>query len=234
MSNDIEKDMKNSVGDVLHAAVSAGLGSVPIVGSIASELFNLVLTSPVEKRKEDWLLRIYKTLQDVQEKVEDFNMENLAVNEQFISIMTRASQLAVVNHQKEKLEALHNAVINTALNIAIDENEKMMFLNMIDIFTPWHLKIIFYFDNPKARLSENGIVTNFYMGSAYEPLFLFYTELSHRKDFVSLIVKELHRNGIMNTDSLGTMMTGDGMVSSRLTDYGRRFYEFIKNYDQTK
>lgn len=231
MSDNIEKDMKNSIGDVAHGVVNAGLGSIPIVGSFASELFNLVLTSPVEKRKEIWMIKIFNTLQEVQAKVENFQIENLANNEQFISIMTRASQLAISNHQEEKIEALHNAVINTALNISIDENEKMMFLNMVDNFTPLHIKMIYYFENPKLRLAENGIVTNYYMGSAYEPLFSYYPELEQRKDFITLIIKELYRSGIMNTESLGSMMTADGMTASRLTEYGRRFYTFIKRYE---
>jgi hypothetical protein len=231
MSDNIEKDMKNSIGDVAHGVVNAGLGSIPIVGSFASELFNLVLTSPVEKRKEIWMIKIFNTLQEVQAKVENFQIENLANNEQFISIMTRASQLAISNHQKEKIEALHNAVINTALNISIDENEKMMFLNMVDNFTPLHIKMIYYFENPKLRLAENGIVTNYYMGSAYEPLFSYYPELEQRKDFITLIIKELYRSGIMNTESLGSMMSADGMTASRLTEYGRRFYTFIKWYE---
>jgi hypothetical protein len=231
MSDNIQKDLQDTAGDIAYTVVKAGLSSVPIVGGVASELFSMVLTAPVEKRKEEWLVRIYNTLQEVQKKIKDFQIENLANNEQFISIMTRASQLAVVNHQHEKLEALHNAVINTAINITIDENEKMMFLNMIDTFTPWHLKIIFYFDNPKLRLSEKNIVTNYYAGSAYEPLFLYYPELGERKDFVTLIVKELYRYGIMNTESLAAMMTADGMVARRLTEYGNRFYKYIKRYE---
>jgi hypothetical protein len=229
MSDNIEKDLKITTGDIVHTIVKAGIGSVPVVGTAASELFNLVLTSPVEKRKEEWMIRIFNTLQEVQEKVESFQIESLANNDRFISIMTRASQLALINHQQEKLQALHNAVINSALNISIDENEQMMFLNMVDTFTPWHLKLVYYFENPVKRFNENIIERpDFMMGGIRDGLYAFYPELANRDEFVGVIFNDLFTYKIINTSSLGGSMTNDGIYASRLVDYGRRFLNFIQ------
>ncbi len=48
MNDNIRKDLRNTAGDVIHTVISTGLESVPFVEAMASELFNLVLTSPVE------------------------------------------------------------------------------------------------------------------------------------------------------------------------------------------
>jgi hypothetical protein len=229
MSNNIEKDLKNTIGDVVHSVVNAGLGSVPIVGSFASELFNMVLTAPVEKRKEEWMIKIFNSLQDVQDKVEGFQIENLANDEKFISVMTRASQLAILNHQQEKLQALHNAILNSALNISIDENEQMMFLNMVDTFTPWHLKLIYYFENPINRFEENNISRpEFMMGGIRDGLYAFYPELLNRDEFVAVIFNELFSNKLVNTSGLGGTMSNDGIYSSRLSDFGKKFLKYIQ------
>jgi hypothetical protein len=53
-----------------------------------------------------------------------------------------ATQAAIRNHQKEKLEALRNAVLNSAEKNALDEDIKLMFVSLIDTFTPWHLRIL--------------------------------------------------------------------------------------------
>lgn len=233
MIESIEKDLKRTTSDVAYTTAKAGLSSIPFVGGAASELFSLVLTSPVEKRKEEWLINIYHSLQDLQEKVEGFNIEKLSNNEQFVSVIARASQLAIMNHQTEKLKALHNAVINTALQNNVDENEQMMFLNMIDTFTPWHLKLIYYFENPNLRFNEGGInKPNISMGGITSGLYVYYSELTGRDEFVSVIFKELYRSGIINTDSLGGSMTQQGIFASRLTEYGKRFLKYIRNYDK--
>lgn len=139
------------------------------------------------------MLKIAESLEELQDKVDGFDVHKLCENELFISVLNRASQLALSNHQEEKIFALKNAVMNTALNIPIDENEKMMFLNMIDVMTPWHLKIIFYFDNPKERFKEISInpMENM-IGSPLLPLQEFYPELKSRNDFINLIVSDLY------------------------------------------
>jgi hypothetical protein len=229
MSNNLEKDLQNTAGDIAYTVAKSGLSSIPIVGGVASELFSMVLTAPVEKRKEEWLVRIYNTLQELQDKVDGFQIEKLSENERFISIMTRASQLAIMNHQEEKLTALHNAIVNTALNISIDENKQMMFINMVDAFTPWHLKFIYYLENPRKRFDESGINRpDFMMGGITDGLYAYYPKLKNNDELVNVILKDLYNNGIVNTSSIGGSMSNDGIYASRLTDYGKGFLNFIQ------
>ena len=86
----------------------------------------MVIATPLEKRKEKWMLKIAESLEKLQGKVDGFDVHKLCENELFISVLNRASQLALSNHQEEKISALKNAVMNTAINIPIDENKEMM------------------------------------------------------------------------------------------------------------
>lgn len=229
MKDEMENDLKNTSGDYVHAVANAAISSIPLGGSIASEIFNMVIATPIEKRKEKWMFRIAEGLEKLQNEIDNFDVHKLCENELFISILNRASQLALSNHQEEKISALKNAVMNTALNISIDENEEMMFLNMIDTMTPWHLKIIFYFDNPEERFKEFSIKpVEYMMGSPLLPLQEFYPELKSRDDFINLIVNDLYSRGVFNTKDLNCTMSSSGMYASRLTEYGKRFFDYIK------
>lgn len=229
LREEMENDFKNTSSDYAHSMVNVALSSLPIAGSFVSEIFNMVISTPLEKRKEKWMISIVERLEELQEKVNGFNVESLSQNELFISILNRTSQLAISNHQEEKVTALRNAVMNTALNIKIDENEQMMFLNLIDSMTPWHLKLIDYFDDPKERFRENNInPTEYMMGSPISPLVEFYPELVNKDDFINLLVKDLYNDGLLGIKDLNVTMTSNGLYERRLTEYGKRFLSFIK------
>lgn len=230
MKEVIEKDFKHTVSDYIYAATNASISSIPVVGSFASETLHLVISAPIEKRKEKWILNIAESLEELQEKVEGFNLNSLCENELFISILNRASQLAISNHQKEKVDALKNAVINTALNINIDENEQMMILNLLDTMTPWHLKLIGYFENPTFRYNENNTSLNEnIMENPIAPLIEIYIELEGRDGFINLIIQDLYNNGIINNKNFNSVMISSGMLSPRLTDFGMRLLQFIED-----
>jgi hypothetical protein len=42
-----------TVKDIAHSLVKGGLGAIPVIGSLAAEVFGLVVTPPLEKRRAD-------------------------------------------------------------------------------------------------------------------------------------------------------------------------------------
>ena len=55
-------------------------------------------------------------------------VEILEQDEKFISISMQATQIALRNHQEEKIEALKNCVINSVIQTDIDENKAIMLI----------------------------------------------------------------------------------------------------------
>lgn len=225
---DEQKKPKKSLGDAIHALTKASISQIPIAGAPAAEIFALVVTPPYERRRDDWIESIGEGLKKLAEKVEGFRIEELSQNEVFITTVTHASQAAIRNHQKEKLEALRNAVLNAALPNAPEEDLQLMFLNYVDSFTPWHLVVLKFFDNPREWGEKHEIRYPSYMsGSPSTILELTFKELQGKQETYDLFVKDLFSRGLLSTDSLHISMTEAGMFAQRTTTLGQQFLSFI-------
>jgi hypothetical protein len=226
---DLEKP-KAGIGDAAHTAIRAGLSTIPIVGGAAKEIFSSIVTPPLVKRRDEWIESIVRKLEELEKIVENFKLENLSKNEVFISAVTYATTIAIRNNQKEKIDALRNAILNTALSSEIDENQIHMFLNYIDTFTEWHVRLLKFFNDPQAWAKKNKFVFPQYAaGSVTQVIEDVFPELREHQDFYTQIVKDLSDRGLMsNGGSLGVLMTAGGMLSSRTTRVGKRFIEFIE------
>lgn len=225
---DEQEKPKKSAGDVIHALAKAGILQIPIAGAPAAEIFALVVTLPFERRRDDWIESIGNGLKKLAERVEGFKIEELSQNEVFITTVTHASQAAIRNHQKEKLEALRNAVLNAALPHAPEEDLQLMFLNFIDSFTPWHLVILKFFDNPREWGNKHEVkYPSFMTGSPSTILEFSFKELQGKHENYDLFAKDLFSRGLLSTDSLHTSMTEAGMFAQRTTAIGQQFLSFI-------
>lgn len=225
---DIRKELKSTKEDVVHAAVKSTVSLIPGVGNYLSEAFSLLVTQPAEKRKENILVMIDERLRQLEERAA-VNLESLTNNDLFLSTVLQATQIAMRTHQKEKIIALLNAVSNVALNSSIDDNIVQMYLNFIDSFNEWHLRVLNFFDNPIHYYSEKGITTqNILYGSPMRALYSYYPELQKREAFTKQILTDLYQKGLFSTEpkNLITTTSVDGMMSSRTTDIGKDFIEF--------
>jgi len=90
------------------------------VGGSVGEVFGLVIAAPLAKRRDDWLESLAIRLRELEARVAGFSTEAVAENPQFVSIVMQASAVAIRTHSEPKLEALRNAVVNTAVRIRID------------------------------------------------------------------------------------------------------------------
>jgi len=193
------------------------------------ELISLVIVPPLEKRRAEWMNAIAERLRELEKKVDGFKVENLRENQLFITTVTHATFAALRNHQKEKLDALQNAVINSALGVDIEENLQLHFLDMIDSLTPLHLRILAYFDDPNKWIDNRGIKLNIMMGGASSALEAALPELQGKRSIYDSIVQDLFNRGLLNFDKNGlhTMMTQSGILASRTTELGKTFLSYI-------
>lgn len=207
-----------STGDVVHAAVRAGLSAIPVLGGTAAELFQLVIQPPLERRRVEWMAAVGEKLRELEEQ--GANLEELAKNEEFISAVMQASSIALRTHQQEKLDALRNAVLNTAVGEAPDESLQHMFFHWVDSFSALHLRVLNVFQAPKA---DPGHIT----GSLRAVLEASIPELRNQRHIYDQIWKELFASGLVNTENLHAMMTGTGLAEKRTSPLGDAFLQFI-------
>lgn len=141
----------------------------------------------------------------------------------------QASQIAIRNHQQVKLEALRNAILNTALPNPPQEDEQMIFLRLIDQLTPWHLRVLSLLNNPLEWMERNKVAyPGWATGGVSAVIEHCLPDLRGQRDTYDQIVRDLQAEGLLGQGHfVHVMMTGRGMTESRTTQRGKRFIKFI-------
>lgn len=219
---------KPSKKDVAYSLAKAALGSIPYAGATASELLSLLVAPPLERRRNEWIKDLGERLTTLEENgIVDLNA--LQNNDLFLDTVLYATQIALRTSEKEKIEYLRNAVLNTAQGETPEESLAKMFLTLIDQYTLWHIKILSLFDDPEGWFkSHSKTPPNLMMGGLSTLLTEAYPELKGQMNFCNLIWDDLHRAGLHNSGSLQAMMSGQGLLASRTTEFGKQFLSFIK------
>lgn len=225
---DIRSDLKSSKGDYALSVGKALVGSVPGIGSAASELLSLVIAQPVNKRRDEWIIRLYEDLKELEGRIDEFRIENLKDDEQFVTIVINAIQLAIRNNNEEKLQALKNACINTALKINTDEDKQLIFLNYVDELIPLDIKLLYHFMNPEERCKESGVNTStYYMGSPLSTFWDCNKDSKIDRSLVLMRMDDLISKKLLSNFSYNASCTVQGMLCSRLSEIGNEFMRYI-------
>ena len=214
---------KPTGADATYAVVKAAISTVPALGGPAAELFTALIAPPLERRKQAWMEEIAQALRELENQGR-ISIEDLSEDEIFIDTLLQASEAAIRTHQAEKHAALRNAVLNSTLPSPPDESLRQLFLSFVDQFTVWHLRLLKLFQNPKELSREP---TRGYIGGLSSILEATYPELRGKRGFYDQIWRDLYLRGLVNTESLHSMMTASGLTAKRTTELGDRFLRFI-------
>ncbi len=218
IKNDLEVP-KQSKGDIKHTITKAGLSLIPWVGGPAAELFQYVIQPPLERRREEWMAQVGEKLYELETR--GLNLDELKENEEFVSVVMHASQIALRTHQTAKLDALRNSIINVAKGQAPNETLQNVFLNLVDSFTELHLRILKIFQSPSP---PQGIS----MGGLSNVLEHNIPQLHGNRELYDQLWKDLYSRGLVNTDGLHVTMSAHGLGEKRTTGIGDEFLKFIE------
>lgn len=240
-ADELEEDLKRSIGDAVHTLTKAGLNLIPIAGGTAGELFNEVIAPPISRRRDQWLIEIADTINQLSDRVEGFEIEDLSENEAFITTVMHATQIAIRNHKAEKLVALKNTVINSALNQNLPEEDlQLMFLDFIDSFTPLHIKLLNFFNESKSqefivelnkKLHFAGDIYQSVYSSLEEILEVIFPELKGKKHIYNIILKDLESKDMVEFEGDRFeihICPEDGMIP-KVQEIGKLFLLFIRS-----
>jgi len=151
-----EKLPRPTSGDAVHTIAKAGISAIPVVGGPAAELFATVIVPPLTKRREAWLQSLAEGLEALEKKVEGFSIQSLANNDAFVTMVMEASHIAIRNHSEEKVEALRNAVLNSAIK-SPEEYLQGVLLQFIAVATPWHFRVLSFYRDPEPFVKKAGL-----------------------------------------------------------------------------
>lgn len=209
---------KATLLDHAHAAAKAVLSLVPVVGGPAVELFQQVVQPPLDKRRNEWMASVGAQLEELNSRGLDLGA--LQHNEQFVTALVQASAAAIRTHQQEKLIALRNAIKNIATGQGPDETMQHILLNMIDDFSEMHIRILAFARAPSSDRNTSS-------GSLSHVLERHIPALAGHRELYDQIWKDLYTRGLVNTESLQAMMSGNGLVQSRTTALGNSLISLI-------
>ncbi|WP_340153452.1 hypothetical protein [uncultured Marivirga sp.] len=142
---------RESPVDKVHSVVKGAIGSLPLVGGVASEVFGMVVNQPITKRREQWMEAVVHELEKLQKEKQGFDLQNLKDNEEFVSFLIETSQIAVKNHQEEKIRRLKNSIGNY-FRYDIEYDKKFSYLRIIDELSVQHIKILMFIKNRQSHL----------------------------------------------------------------------------------
>jgi hypothetical protein len=217
-------------GDTGAAVVRSVLGAFPVLGQAAQELFQRVIAPPLVRRQQEWMNDVAEALRRL-ETDGRIDFDAIRDNPAFIDTMLSASQQAVRTSQQAKRDALRNAVVNSALPSAPDATKQQMFLGLIDRCTDWHLRILKLFADPAKEFRAMGLDPNFAVlsSSLSQTLEHAIPELRGQRQLYDLVWADLFAAGLVNSQQMHTMMTPQGAMSCRTSDFGNEFLAFISD-----
>jgi hypothetical protein len=227
-SKKITERPKEGGSDVAYRSAKLVLAALPVLGSAAAEIFSTVIVPPIEKRRDEWIESVAQGLMKLEKEVEGLRIENLKDNKTFITVVMHASQVAIKNHQKEKLEALRNAVLNATSPNAPEEDLQLMFLNFVDSLTTWHLRVLKFLEDPTKYGEKHKIdYPNWEFGSTAQALHAAFPELVGQREFQDQLTNDLFARGLYSPGSLWVTVNKRNLFMSRTTSIGNQFIKFI-------
>ena len=221
MENYPQKNWK----DLGYQVIRGGLGAIPTAGGPLSVLYETVFSAPLDKRREQWLITLRVIVEELCSKVKELSPEKLSQNETFVTVCLHASNIAIRTHQEEKLNALRNAVFNTVKDADVDENKKLIFVRLIDVFTPLHLKVLVFLSNPGAILNElhsrNHTSTQTYYGGMRGIWEAAHPEYRGSDALIDIVMRDIYASGLSFRQEMA------GYSDPLLSKLGIEFLSFI-------
>jgi hypothetical protein len=215
--------------EIAERVAEAALGSVPLVGSALAVTFVTALGWRLEERREKWFTELAEAVEELHQRMDGFDLETLTGDDRFTDAVVSATRTIEHTHQSEKIEALRNAVLNSTFPGAPDADTQAIMMNLVDQFTPSHLRLVTLWDDPPGWFASHGIP---------QPQAAFITsrtvtveaglpEMQGRQDFYLLVANELSSAGMLTVTTLKGNVQPPSLMSRLTTDFGRQFVRFI-------
>jgi len=211
---------KPTTNDYLIAGLKGGVSAIPLVGGAITEFMNLTIQTPLEKRRKEWIESLYEEIQTLKDKLEKFKSDQLSKNEDYISSFTRASQIAIKTHDKEKLDYLRNAVINS-VDSELHSFEQAIFLNCLDNFTIGHINVL----KDIHKMALNGPRSS---SSEWEDLEIYKISPSIPESTRRFIILDLKNKGFLTASYIMLDSSKSTNLSINCSELGEKFIVFLK------
>jgi hypothetical protein len=230
LPSDQNKPPKGTPGDAAHVAIKALIAAIPMMGGPAAELFEAILKPPITHRREEWMERVAEDIRSLADRVE--GLEERLRSPVFVTTLMQTTLIALRSDQSEKLDALRNALLNTALADTPNENQLAMFVRFVDELTPLHLKLLSVINDPYAqgvtKTPGVEVAPSPVQAEALRLAFPTAPSSADERELLAQIARELAARGLI--DSSNGIFVNERLLSAgivNVTRLGSAFLSFV-------
>lgn len=225
---------RDSFSDDTRDSIEALIGLLPGSSFIiywANQLKPSARTLAVQNFYHDLADAINQLLQSQSNCVEE-----LRDNDEFQSLLLQSYLTVVQTHQQEKLEAVRNVLLNSAVGTNLAFDTQAMFLNMLHQYTPTHLKLLSIMDNPRKQFEDLGIdvasiTRTEKFGRTHLMMVALLPDYSEEGEVYLKMCTDLHAAGLIPRNQVHFEQFV--ALEGQLTNLGKRFVRFVLNPPRT-
>jgi hypothetical protein len=133
--------------------LKSAVGAVPGVGGLSNELFDLLISNPAQKKRDEFMISLAKQLDSLSQKI-DIDLENLVNNDGVSAFLLQAIQIAMRSQGTKKLEALREC--SARGTVAPDEETRSPYhivMNILDRLTEHHIILLHWEAKPYSSIT---------------------------------------------------------------------------------
>jgi hypothetical protein len=225
----VDKPPKKSTSrELVERTVEGAAGMIPVAGNPLAVALAVAMGWTYNRRLTQWMEDLAEAVTELQERTIGLSLEELAEDDAFADAVIAATRAAQATHIEEKLEALRNGVLNTLGPDAPTLDEQARFFRLIDQFTPAHLRLLAFLNDPAAIFDAAGLPRPDLMsGGRGHLLEEGMPEFKGRRDWYDLLDRDLAAASLTNHGGLHVIQTGASLWNPATSDLGRRFLAFI-------
>ncbi len=218
-----EEDGQDRALDFLRAITKATFG---VLSPIFPEIIEFLFRKPIELRRNDWFIDLQAAVQELIDKAEGLTPAKLAENQEFVTVLHTATDIAIRTHESEKRKLLRNAILSAGSANPPELDKQRYFLSLVDDLTTNQVLILNFYRNPREWFRKhNRQLLDHYTGSRLEAVYEAYPEFRDNPDFKDLVLGELHRRGLLPT--LGGMVSGEATYDPMTSRLGCEFLDYV-------
>jgi hypothetical protein len=194
--------------------VAGGVGTIPVFGSLAEKVFALCVVPPRARKLETFFADVAEALNR-----HSVAIERLSEEPRFQDAAVQAATVAGRTSDLDKRAMLRNALLNVARQTE-DEPHEDVFLGLIDILSPTHLRVLDYLDSPTTSRHGGPGAGRVVVESVASGMNL-------DIGIATAVVTDLRARGLLKDEPRGVRLPHDP-TERQTTDLGHRFLAFVR------
>lgn len=205
---------------------------VPVFGGTIAVALTVALNHTLNKRREQWFTELAEAVDELQDRLDGFDPAALAENEAFVDAVVTATRIVDRTSQREKIEVLRNAVLNSALPSALDVDVQQLYFTLIDDLTPTHMRLLTLLNDPPGWFDARPQLQRPQFGMSSNRTALINAAMPDLGGMGPQMIERFYAAltdaGLVN-GALSGMMTAQGAWQSVTTEFAARFLAFVRD-----